>query len=241
MIVKRLLRCTLVPVALCGLLLLPGTGRAGFVLITDTSGLTTEMLFNSAAQHDVHSFVGSVGAQSGGIPVTVTAGQAMDVTVNTGAGFATIKPSSSSPSPLTSVTFTPTDDTLFNDWVTNGQLDGPTGGLAVTFSISVTDQNGVTTTFNNLQAQTDSNGNYPFDIGVLGTSGSTIKSVTFSADNVIGGVEYGIKESKQTEFSFAPGVTPTPEPSTMALALSGLVGAGLAGLRRLRRRQAASV
>ena len=90
MTVKRLLRRTIVPVALCGFLLLPGTGRAGFVLITDTSGLTTEMLFNSAAQHDVHSFVGSVGAQSGVFPVTVTAGQTMDVTVDTGAGFVTI-------------------------------------------------------------------------------------------------------------------------------------------------------
>ena len=33
----------------------------------------------------------------------------------------------------------------------------------------------------------------------------------------------------------------TPEPSTMALALSGLVGAGFAGLRRLRRTRAATV
>ena len=107
MTVKRLLRCTILPVALCGFLLLPGTGRASFVLITDTSGLTTEKLFNSAAYKDVNSFVGSVGTQSGGFPVTVTAGQAMDVTVDTGAGFATIKPSSSSPSPLTSLTFTP--------------------------------------------------------------------------------------------------------------------------------------
>jgi hypothetical protein len=32
-----------------------------------------------------------------------------------------------------------------------------------------------------------------------------------------------------------------PEPSTIALALSGLVGAGFAGLRRLRRPQAATV
>jgi hypothetical protein len=218
------------------LLLLPATGRASFVLITNTSGLTTEKLFDSVAYHGVNSFVGSVGAQSGGPPVTVTAGVGSTVTVDTGAGFATIKPESGL---LTSLTFTPTNPTLFGDWVTNGQLDGPRGGLAVTFSISATDQNGVTTTFNNLQAQTNSNGNYPFDIGVLGTGGSTIKSVTFSADNLIGGVHYGIKESKQTEFSLAP--SPVPEPSTMALALSGLVGFGFAGLRRLRRPQAAAV
>jgi hypothetical protein len=36
-------------------------------------------------------------------------------------------------------------------------------------------------------------------------------------------------------------VTAVPEPSTMALALSGLVGAGFAGLRRLRRPRAATV
>jgi hypothetical protein len=90
MTVKRLLRRTIVPVALCGFLLLPGTGRASFVLITDTSGLTTEKLFNAAPHHGVSSFVGSVGAQSGVFPVTVTAGQTMDVTVDTGAGFVTI-------------------------------------------------------------------------------------------------------------------------------------------------------
>jgi len=36
-------------------------------------------------------------------------------------------------------------------------------------------------------------------------------------------------------------ITSVPEPSTMALALSGLVGAGFAGLRRLRRPRAATV
>ena len=217
-------------IALCGLLLLPGTGQASFVLITDTSGLTTEKLFDSAAYHDVNSFVGSVGTQSGGPPVTVTAGVGSTVLVDTGAGFATIKPDVGL---LTSLTFTPTDSGLFNDWVTNGQFDGPSGNVPVFFSISVTDQNGNVTTFNNLQAQSMSNGGYPFDIGVVSNDGSTIKSVTLSADNFIDGVHYGIKESKQTEFSLAP--TPTPEPSTMALALSGLVTFGFAGLRRFRR------
>jgi len=40
---------------------------------------------------------------------------------------------------------------------------------------------------------------------------------------------------------FPQGQNPVPEPSTIALALSGLVGAGFAGLRRLRRRQSATV
>jgi hypothetical protein len=235
MTVKRLLRCTIVPVALCAFLMLPGTGRASFVYITNPSGLTTEMLFNSAAQHNVNSFVGSVGAQSGGIPVTVTAGQAMDVTIDTGAGFATIKPSSSSPSPLTSLTFTPTDDTLFNDFVTNGQLQGA-GNTPETFSISVTDQNGVVWSLAPITIHANTNGSFPFDIGVVSNDGGTIKSVTFSAPD-------GIKESKQTEFSLAPGASSpaVPEPSTMALVLSGLVSAGIAGLRRLRRPQAATV
>jgi hypothetical protein len=234
MTVKRLLRCTILPVALCGFLLLPGTGRASFVLITDTSGLTTEKFFNSAAYNrpGVHSFMGSVGSQSGGYPVTVTAGAGQAVTVDTGAGFATIKPDVGL---LTSLTFTPTDDTLFNDFVTNGQLQGA-GNTPETFSISVTDQNGVVWSFGPITINAHTNGSFPFDIGVVSNDGGTIKSVTFAAPN-------GIFESKQTEFSLAPGVspTPTPEPSTMALALSGLVGAGLAGLRRLRRQKAATV
>jgi hypothetical protein len=219
-------------IALCGLLLLPGTGQASFVLITNTSGLTTEKFFNGDAHppgQGVHSFVGSV-PQAGDAPVTVTAGAGQTVTVSSGAGFATIKPDVGL---LTSLTFTPQDSSLFNDWVTNGQFDGPSGATGVVFSISVTDQNGNVTTFNNLPAQSFSNGGYPFDIGVVSNDGSTIKSVTLSADNLINGVHYGIKESKQTEFSLAH--TPTPEPSTMALALSGLVTFGFAGLRRFRR------
>jgi hypothetical protein len=134
---------------------------------------------------------------------------------------------------LTSLTFIPKDDTLFNDFVTNGQLQGA-GNTPETFSLSVTDQNGVVWSFGPITIDANKNGSFPFDIGVVSNDGGTIKSVTFAAPD-------GIKEFKQTEFSLAPGVSPVPEPSTMALALSGLVGAGLADLRRLRRPQAATV
>src|SRR5712692_7750941 len=83
----------------------PGTCRADFVLYTPTPSDKTEVkLYNSVAASNVRSFMGSVAMQRGGVPVLVTAGNAIDVTIDTGAGFATIKPHTGL---LTSVTFTP--------------------------------------------------------------------------------------------------------------------------------------
>jgi hypothetical protein len=150
----------------------------------------------------------------------------MNVTIDTGAGFATIKPDTGT---LTSLTFTPASNTTFEDFATNGQLVGP-GNKPETFTLTVVDQLGKSFSFTQT-IQANSNGAYPFDFAVIGTNGETIQSVTFSAAN-------GIKESKQTEFSLAPAVVAMPEPSTMGLTLSGLASMGLFGLRHLRRRAA---
>jgi hypothetical protein len=224
----------MVALALLCFVVTSGTCRADFIMYTPTPSDKTElMLFNQTAVKNVMSFTGSVGMQSGGIPVLVQAGTAMDVTINSGAGFATIKPDTGT---LTSLTFTPQTfngipgNKLFIDFATNGQLAGP-GKTPETFTLSVValEPNGTTKTFTFTETiQANSNGAYPFDFAVIGQNGETIQSVTFSAPN-------GIKESKQTEFSLAQAV---PEPATMTLALSGIACAGLAGLRALRRRTA---
>jgi hypothetical protein len=203
-----------------------GACRADFIIYTPKPSSKTElMMYNSQALKGVKSFTGSVGSQSGGYQVTVQAGSAMNVTVDTGAGFATIKPDTGL---LTSLTFTPESDTLFEDFATNGQLAGD-GNSPETFTLTVVDNFGKSFAFTEtINAQT--NGSYPFDFAVISdTAGETIRSVTWSAPN-------GIKESKQTEFSLAPGAVPVPEPSTVGLTLSGLASMGLFGLRRLRRR-----
>ncbi|HVI89977.1 MAG TPA: hypothetical protein VM659_16855 [Dongiaceae bacterium] len=72
--------------------------------------------FTGTANKDVSSFTGTVGGQHSGPTVNVqTVGN-----VNTGAGLANIKPVKGSI--LTDVTFTPTNDTLFNSFFFGGQL-----------------------------------------------------------------------------------------------------------------------
>ncbi len=172
----------------------------------------------------------------------VQAGSLVDVTINTGAGFATIKPNTGT---LNSLTFTPQDfagmagNTIFNDFATNGQLaGGPPGNTQETFNLTVVareaDGSNKTFMFGPVTINANTNGSFPFDFAVIGSNGETIQSVTFSAPN-------GIKESKQTEFSLAPGVqqpAAVPEPATLLLVLSGLAPLSLRGLRHFRRRPA---
>ena len=61
----------------------------------------------------------------------------------------------------------------------------------------------------------------------------TIKEVTISFAS-------GFKEVKHIDFSFGrvtSNITPTPEPATLLLLGSGLVGAGIFGRKRLARKQ----
>jgi hypothetical protein len=86
---------------------------------------------------------------------------------------------------------------------------------------------------------------------LIGYTGGSISSSDFDFFSTpdqgpplsfLGAVHVQNTGSNGQSSAFVGGSTPTavPVPSTMALALSGLVGAGLAGLRRLRRRQAAT-
>jgi hypothetical protein len=217
-----------VGLALLGFGFAPSACRADFMLFVPRPNAHNElMLFNSDAHQNVTSFTASVGSQSGNPVVDIST----IVAVDTGAGFANIKPTNNvSPAPLlTSITYTPKSQTLFNDFATNFQLMGP-GNTEEPWTLTVVDKNGKSFVFSGM-TDANANGPLPFDLAVIGTNGETIKSVTLFAKN-------GFEEVKQTEFSLS--ALPVPEPSTMGLALSGLASMALFGLRHLRRRAAAA-
>jgi hypothetical protein len=87
--------------------------------------------FNDSANHDVSTFTGTVGGHAGTAVTVDTTGN-----VDTGAGFSTITPTSGAL--LTSLTFTPSNDTLFTDFSFRGQLNpiGDTSTVDVTWTDS---------------------------------------------------------------------------------------------------------
>lgn len=125
-------------------------------------------------------------------------------------GVATITPVSGGT--LTSVTFTPADNTLFSDFSTRGQLN-----VAGDVTITVMDDNQQTFTFTIKHANQDFG-----RIGIVAEEGSgeTISWVRVEGD---------FKEVKQMAFSYAPGV---PDGGATLL----LLGSALVGLGALRRR-----
>jgi len=170
---------------------------------------TGEKLFIDNANKNVDSFVGIVGSNVSGPLVDVTTVGNVD----TGSGFSNITPVKGGT--LTSLTFTPKDGSLFNDFGFRGQLLA-----AGTVTVTVLDNQGgapQSFDFNVVKANQD--------FGTLGITaipgtGETIKSVTVSA---LG----GFKEEKQNILSAVP------EPGTYAML--GL-GVGLLGIV-LRRRK----
>jgi hypothetical protein len=157
-----------------------------------------------------------VGGHNKGPAVTVnTTGN-----VDTGAGFATIKPVKGGT--LTDLIFAPADDTLFNDFSFRGQL-APTG-FTGTLDVKVTDQFGTVSTisFSGIKGP-----NADFDrLGVVSNDGETIKSV-----EVLTATGESFKEFKQVEFSFAVPPPPVSEPAAITVLGIG-IAALLAGIRR---------
>lgn len=197
-----------------------GSSAAHATFIIDTScGVSScaagTDFFNDAANTDVSMFTGTVGGHSGDAVTVSTTGN-----VDTGAGFATIKPTKDAT--LTDLIFTPADDTLFNDFSFRGQLEpsGFTGVVDVTW----TDSSGVsgTLSFTGVKGP-----NADFDrLGIVSTDGETLKSVTVSTPG-----SESFKEFKQVQFSFAAG-PPVPELSTWAMMLLGFGGLGYASIAR---------
>jgi len=156
------------------------SASATFMIDTNPGG---EKLFIDVANKDVSHFEGFVGANNPSAPHV-----GIDTTgnVNTGSGFANIKPVKNGS--LTELIFTPENPNLFADFSFRGQLLTDASG---TVNVSVTDNLGNTQTF----AFTGLGANADFARqGIISLDGETIQSVTLTSD---------FKEVKQIEFSLA--------------------------------------
>jgi len=172
--------------------------------------------FNDKANKDVSTFTGTVGGHAGTAVTVDTIGN-----INSGAGFATIKPVKGGT--LTSLTFTPEDDTLFTDFSFRGQLapKGDTGTIFVTWTDSLGTSD--TLKFTGVPGP-DEDFNR---LGIISMDGETLKSVVVTTD-----AGESFDEFKQVQFS-AAGIPPSiPEPSTWAMMILGFIGLGYAGYRK---------
>jgi hypothetical protein len=215
------LRSAALATAVCAALGVASAAHATFIIDTSCgeskcAGGTD--FFNDSANHDVSTFTGTVGGHTGTAITVTTTGN-----VDTGGGFATITPTSGAT--LTSLTFTPTDDTLFTDFSFRGQLN-PVDDTGI-INVRWTDSLGTSGT---LQFTGVPGPDSDFDrLGIVSTD-ETLRSVEVFTT---GGESFD--QFKQVQFS-APGIPPSiPEPATWAMMLLGFVGLGYAGFRRARR------
>jgi hypothetical protein len=172
--------------------------------------------FIDIANSDVSTFGGTV--QGNGITVDTTGN------VDTGSGFATIKPVRRGT--LTDLIFTPEDDTLFSDFSFRGQI-APIGYTG-TVDVIWTDSAGTSGTlvFTGVKGP-----NSDFArLGIVSNDGETLKSVEISTPG-----SESFKEFKQVQFS-GTGITPSvPEASTWAMMLVGLAGLSFTAFQQKRR------
>jgi len=134
--------------------------------------------------------------------------------VNTGSGFANIKPIKDGS--LTELIFTPEDPNLFADFSFRGQLNDAANGMV---TVTVQDNQG-----NPAQVFILTGLGGPNDFarqGIISLDGETIQSVTLTSD---------FKEVKQIEFSLAGARVPDSGSTVMLL---GVALGAAEGIRRL--------
>jgi PEP-CTERM motif len=211
---RNSLRGTLLGCATVATLLAVAVTPASATFIIDPTPGGSKF-FIDVANKNVSSFSGSVGNNNASDPIVnvATVGN-----VDTGAGFANIKPTNNS-TILSSLIFTPVDPNLFSDFSFRGQLDN-----SGTVTLTVTDNQGnPSQTFPFLIT----NANQDFDrIGIVSLDGETIKTVEIANPS--------FKEVKQIEFSGANVPVTTPEPASLAVLGGGLLGAAMLRRRRTR-------
>jgi hypothetical protein len=183
------------------------SASATFIVDPDPGG---EKLFIDVANKNVSNFEGFVGANNSSAPHVDlhTTGN-----VNTGSGFANIKPVNNGS--LTQLIFTPENANLFADFSFRGQLERDANG---TVTVVVQDNQGDPSqsfTFTGLGANADFARQ-----GIISLDGETIQSITLMSD---------FKEVKQIEFSFARAV---PDGGATVMLLGAVLGV-LSILRRL--------
>src|SRR5436190_17484290 len=183
------------------------SASATFIVDTDPGG---EKLFIDVANKNVSDFEGFVGANNSSAPhVDIhTTGN-----VDTGSGFATIKPIKDGS--LTELVFTPENPNLFADFSFRGQLNSGANG---TVTVTVQDNQGNPAQifiFTGLGTNADFARQ-----GIISLDGESIASVTLTSD---------FKEVKQIEFSFAGQAVPDSGASAV------LLGTALAGIGLVRR------
>jgi hypothetical protein len=174
---------------------------ASFVVGLEPTG-TTELKLFLNGENDTTNLLGNIGSQNSNLTVGITTNTLVDAAN----GFANIKPDTGT---LTSLTFTPTNSSLFSDFFFRGQLDAQG-----TVNVSVTDTANLT-----FSGSFSNQANQDFASFGVFSSDETIKSVTISSS--------GFKEVKQIVFSSA-----VPEASTWAMMILGFFGIGFMAYRR---------
>lgn len=206
----RLRRISLAAAAGTTLAIGAGMAPAHATFVLDTSCGVSKCdagvkMFIDVANKDVSTFGATVNTDA--ITVDTTGN------VDTGSGFATIKPIKGGT--LTDLIFTPADDTLFNDFSFRGQLEsaGFTGDIDVTWTDSL--GNTGTVHFTGVKGP-----NADFDrLGIVSTDGETLASVEVTTPG-----DESFKEFKQVEFSYAVPPPPVPAPAGITVLASGLLG-----------------
>jgi len=162
-------------------------------------------LFNDVANKNVNTFKGFVGKNHPtGSDVTIDTTENVD----TGSGFANIKPAKQGNQTLTDLIFTPADPNMFGDFSFRGQLEPDADG---TVTLIVTDNQGnppQTFTFTGLGAEKD------FARQGIISADETIKSIELISD---------FKEVKQIRFSLA-GRVGVPDGGATVMLLGAALG-----------------